>query len=557
MAWVPAAITIASGVTIAALTRFATAWSTASDVQRNSGAEEYSANASATLTAAAERLRQLEEEARDLSARLAAAPPDSRKSVAIQKALTYILELVSKNPTVPGAKDLIEYITDVQDGQDVRSHPGDDDRIGTAFVGTARTNAFLPPAPPTLPTEKGKSISPSSDKFLELKPPFEFDGSKETYRAWRDEVLAYFAASAFRVRSPAEAAIHVRSFTLAGSDAKETLSALSSAVLRPGSLEHEEFHKLSSVSAVVSWILAKMDDTYLDQTLIRSEALRLRRRQNDLPVAEWLRSMEKSAHICGMDEAQLMVFVLTGISPALALQISLRAGVHTTELTLRQIKKYGSMCESELAAAAPRSAPRKDTAPSGSRSRASRPAKASQTNTITETTLGGGKITWKDHLSEEDTTLVLDKRVCSWCYSANHFSENCVKDRPVMMNDAIRARLRAQVHIPRANVPAPRRNPDRPGRNNNPAAARKEDEAPKPVPEEKKSSPVPGLSARSRFRRAIRFQAPARSSSAWTTDDDTDSDSAAPSPSQNRSGSDGHQSGRHTHAPASASASSA
>lgn len=306
-----------------------------------------------------------------------------------------------------------------------------------------------------------RAAAPPAAKKAEIPLPEPFDGTASDYLRWKTQVSNYVRAAVRTHRlSTAEETIELLLSNLSG-DAAKWAAYLEVPEERDPSIPRRDYDEdlqefvLDAPTGGLRWLLNLLDERYPANVLRNSATRRLlTMKQGELDFSAFLREFEltfrhsRGASWAAHDALTEEIF-LKALRPEL--RLALQTKVSSFEVSRAALLQYGPFLDQVT----PRPA---RPAPRSSRSAAPVPSAAREgriTNTHVVRHDDGRSSRWKDHLSEEDSALVLEKRVCSWCYSQAHRARDCPKSSPVQMNEGIRTRLRAVVPRPRINLRLP------------------------------------------------------------------------------------------------------
>lgn len=461
--WVPTAVAT-TAVTGAALRQIWAAW------QGNSGPKEpitmqklvdqheWENAAAKTLVNAADKIDQLVEEKDGLAKQLKDLKemrqehPDSDdlvKAISETKAglanLAGRLKGMEHIPKVKLALDHISLIQKLSSGKlpadfKFETTPAPEEII-TSFQDNGR--GFNNLAQPIFYAEEGKvpagdpmdyefttPTRPSADRFLDVKPPFEYDGTPANWKPWRTAVETYIADNRARFRSAIAVIDVISAATKAGTRAKSIMTALMGNIFMDGTVEKAEFEQCTKPFQVFLWTMGKLEPYFVNGVATADALKVLRHQQRNESIVHWMQKLDEARMTLGMTYTTLLPFVLTGIDKNLAAYISTKVNKTTMMLTWDDLLMWGATSEEELRTLHPAHYLKQG---SHGNTTESRPARG-HAGTVTTGT--------RAKLSEEDFHLVRTGNGCFKCFWPGHRKENCTREVAMSLNDDLRKRLR-------------------------------------------------------------------------------------------------------------------
>jgi hypothetical protein len=190
--------------------------------------------------------------------------------------------------------------------------------------------------------------APTSDRWLEVSKPFDFDGNPKNWRPWRTAVETYVSDNLSRFRSGLSVMDVVNASILPNTRAKLLMTALLQSIFTDGTEERREFESLKQTFQVFRWTMNKLEPHFRD-ALSSAEAMnQLRHQQRNEPLSEWLAKLDMARLTLGMSHDHALAFLLTGINKELAILIATKVGKVYTQLVWAEIEQWGPPCEDEL-----------------------------------------------------------------------------------------------------------------------------------------------------------------------------------------------------------------
>jgi hypothetical protein len=201
------------------------------------------------------------------------------------------------------------------------------------------------PADPDFPPE----FAPGSDKFLESKPPFEFDGNVKVYNEWVMELRMHVDSNRGRFRNRGHVLNMVTASTKPGSRAKTIMETLSHSILAPGTDENDAWRQLTKAPQTLSWIITCLDPTFKDHLSHRFALTTLMKlRQGSSYFSTFFLEMNALRMRLQWNTQTILPHLINGTNPLVLVNIATRASKLVDELTYADFEKYGTVVDYDL-----------------------------------------------------------------------------------------------------------------------------------------------------------------------------------------------------------------
>jgi hypothetical protein len=319
-------------------------------------------------------------------------------------------------------------------------------------------NDGLPPSDP-MDYEFTTPARPTQDKFMEVKAPFEYDGSPLTWTSWNTSVKLYISDNRGRFRSALAVLDVINAATKEGTRAKSQMTHLTNNIFLDGTIESIEFEALKQPVQVFHWVMNRLAPFFQNGTLTSSSLKKLRHQQRNESIVVWMQELDEARMALGMTYESLLPFVLTGINQTLAAYISTKVNKTVNGLSWNDLLQWGGTCEEEL---------KSMHAPSYFHAKPIVRGHAASVTSVGKTYGPAPTVSSGRRLSDADFELLKNKRACGNCFCPGHGKANCKAPRAEAFTNEHRLRLIASVS--RSHPPVPGRQAFVPA-SNNPYAA--------------------------------------------------------------------------------------
>lgn len=208
--------------------------------------------------------------------------------------------------------------------------------------------ADIPPRPPNdvdFPTVP----APNSDRFLELKQPFSYDGKPSKWNEWSVEIQMYVEGNLQRFREKVNVLNLFMTCTEPGSRAKRFVENLANSIKITGSDEHAAWHALTGVLQTSNWMLNKMAPVFRDH-LTNMTALKniMMLRQGTNYFSEYFVKLDSERMRLGWTTQVTLPHLLNGVNLLVRQAVAQRTGKLVEDLTWADFEKWGTAVDYDL-----------------------------------------------------------------------------------------------------------------------------------------------------------------------------------------------------------------